>query len=207
MSAIFDWARPDNIQPEPITLDIWRELTEEFCRLVEIANGDAVRCVSPAPVHQKAVHRLLTMFEAAAKRQMVDDPSTRLDAGHDIDVVLWELPRATIRRPDIALFECVPSEIRPMPARHLKIAAEVISPSHVKTDRLTKMSEYAAAGIPWYWLVSITDTRVSSIETYALDHGVGHYRLARILKPGTAFAVELPIRINVDWDQLTDLVL
>src|SRR5688572_4154689 len=46
MSAIFDWARPDNVQPEPITVDIWRELPDEFCRLVEVVNGDAVRCES-----------------------------------------------------------------------------------------------------------------------------------------------------------------
>ncbi|MFD4434264.1 Uma2 family endonuclease, partial [Nocardia sp. NPDC058497] len=170
-------------------------------------NGDAVRCESPTREHQKAVLRLLAMFESAAKEHVSVDPSTCLDAGHDFDVALWETPRATIRRPDVALFECVPSEVGPMPARHVKIAVEVISPSHVKTDRLEKMSEYAAAGIPWYWLVSITDTDVTAIETYALDHGVGHYRLARILKPGTAFAVELPIRINLDWGQLTDLVL
>ncbi|MGY2115160.1 hypothetical protein ACW9HR_14710 [Nocardia gipuzkoensis] len=37
-SAIFDWARPDNVQPEPTTVDIWRELPEEFCRLVEVVN-------------------------------------------------------------------------------------------------------------------------------------------------------------------------
>ncbi|MFI5539379.1 Uma2 family endonuclease [Nocardia sp. NPDC051900] len=83
-------------------------------------------------------------------------------------------------------------------ARHLKIAVEIISPSHVKTDRLEKMGEYAAAGIPWYWLVSVSDTEVTAIETYGLDHSVGHYRLARVLKPQTAFAVDLPIRIQLD---------
>ncbi|MFJ2835145.1 MULTISPECIES: Uma2 family endonuclease [Nocardia] len=64
--------------------------------------------------------------------------------------------------PDVALFEFVPADVRPVPARHLKIAVEVISPSPVKTDRLEKMSEYAAAGIPWYWLVSVSDTDVTS---------------------------------------------
>ncbi|QOW30948.1 Uma2 family endonuclease [Nocardia seriolae] len=86
-------------------------------------------------------------------------------------------------------------------------AAAGIESSHVKTDRLEKMSEYAAAGIPWYWLVSVSDTEVTSIETYGLDHSVGHYRLARTLKPGTGFAVDLPVRIQIDWEQLTDLVL
>ncbi|MEU6184518.1 hypothetical protein [Nocardia sp. NPDC047038] len=53
----------------------------------------------------------------------------------------------------------------------------------------------------------MSDTEVTAIETYGLDHSVGHYRLARVLKPQTAFAVDLPIRIQLDWDQLTDLVL
>ncbi|MEU2030416.1 Uma2 family endonuclease [Nocardia amamiensis] len=122
-------------------------------------------------------------------------------------VEMQNMRRIQVRRPDIALFECVPADVRPVPARHLKIAVEVISPSHVKTDRLEKLGEYAAAGIPWYWLVSVSDSEVTSIETFGLDHSVGHYRLARVLKPGTAFAVDLPIRIQLDWDQLTDLVL
>ncbi|WP_067564700.1 Uma2 family endonuclease [Nocardia acidivorans] len=207
MSAIFDWARPENIQPEPITLEIWRELPEEFCRLVEVVNGDAVRAESPSRAHQKAVHRLLTMLEAAARDHMVEDPSVCLDANQDFDVVLWEAPRATIRRPDVALFECVPAEVRPVPAWHLKLVVEVISPSHIKTDRLEKMSEYAAAGIPWYWLVSVSDSEVTAIETFGLDHSAGHYRPAQTLKPGTGFAIELPIRIQLDWEQLTNLIL
>ncbi|MGW4092640.1 hypothetical protein [Nocardia sp. NPDC004750] len=48
----------------------------------------------------------------------------------------------------------------------------------------------------------MSDTEVTAIETYGLD-----YRLARVLKPQTAFAVDLPIRIQLDWDRLTDLVL
>jgi len=32
MSGIYDWATPGNLQPEPITEEIWRNLPEEFCR-------------------------------------------------------------------------------------------------------------------------------------------------------------------------------
>jgi hypothetical protein len=31
-TSIYDWAVPANLQPEPITVEIWRILPEEFCR-------------------------------------------------------------------------------------------------------------------------------------------------------------------------------
>lgn len=208
MAAIFDWATPDNIQPEPITIETWRELHEDFCRQVEVVDGAAVRCESPTRAHQKAARRLASMLETAAAEQMRADPDECFDVENDFDVVLWEVPRATIRRPDTALFRCAPPELRPLPAGHLVVVVEVVSRSHVKTDRLDKMAEYAAAGIPWYWLVTTDDTAVTGIELYALDYGKAAYGLNRHLQPtdGTV-AVDLPLRITIDWSQLTHLVL
>ncbi|MQY25710.1 Uma2 family endonuclease [Nocardia aurantia] len=207
MTTIFEWARPENIQPESITVGTWRKFPEDFRRLVEVVNGDAVRRESSNSHERRTTHRLLTMLADAAREHTARDPSARLNAARNVEVVLWDVPRATIRRPDVALFEHSPPDLRPIPAWHVRTVVEVTSPNRVKTDRLAKMYEYAAAGIPWYWLVSVSDTEVTGIETYALDHGVGHYRLARHLKPGTAFAVDLPIRIELNWDRLTDLVL
>lgn len=34
------------------------------------------------------------------------NPGTCLDTSTDFDVLLWEIPAATIRRPDAALFDC-----------------------------------------------------------------------------------------------------
>ena len=89
MGAIHDWATLENLQPEPISVEIWRELPEEFCRQVEVVNGQAVRCEA----------------------------------------------------------------------------------------------EYASAGIPFYWLVWISDNRVASIDVHVLDHALGAYRLLRTLAP------------------------
>ena len=58
MGAIHDWATPENLQPEPITVEIWQELPEEFCRQVEVVNGQAVRCEAPRRAHQAAARRL-----------------------------------------------------------------------------------------------------------------------------------------------------
>jgi Uma2 family endonuclease len=205
MSAIFDWARPDNLQPEPITAEIWRKLPEEFCREVEVQNGQAVRCESPSRPHQTAAHRLRTMLESAAEQYMRDNPGECLDVNTDFDVILWELPAMTLRRPDVALFDCAPPDVRPLPVSHVRLVVEVVSPGNAKLDTTEKMAEYARAGIPWYWVVWVGDNRVTLINVYVLDHALNAYRLHRALEPDIAMAVDVPIRIRVGWDRLAEL--
>jgi hypothetical protein len=88
MSAIYDWATPGNLQPEPITKEIWRNLPEEFCRLVEVVNGQAVRCESPSRAHQTAVRRLADMLEASDDEYGSLHNDSRLDVSSHFDVVL-----------------------------------------------------------------------------------------------------------------------
>jgi hypothetical protein len=52
--SIYDWAVTANLQPEPISVEIWRNLPEEFCRQVELVNGQVVRCEKPSRAHQAA---------------------------------------------------------------------------------------------------------------------------------------------------------
>ncbi|WP_216894060.1 Uma2 family endonuclease [Nocardia alni] len=207
MSAIFDWATADNLQPEPITVEIWRRLPEEFSRRVEVVNGNAVRCEPATRAHQKAARQITNMIEEAARDYMRANPEDCLDTDAGLEVVLWEVPRATIRRPDAALFECAPNEARPLPARHIKVIIEVISYDNAKSDRIEKMAEYAAAGIPWYWIVTLEDNSVHGIEVHVLDHQTRAYKFVRELRPDLGAAVDVPIRIRIDWDRLTDLVL
>jgi hypothetical protein len=69
------------------------------------------------------------------------------------------------------------------------------------------MGEYATAGIPFYWLVWITENRVASIDVHVLDHALGAYRLLRTLAPEDEVSVlEVPIRIKVPWSQLSSLL-
>jgi Putative restriction endonuclease len=70
-----------------------------------------------------------------------------------------------------------------------------------------KMGEYAAAGIPFYWLVWIADNQVASVDVYVLDHAIEAYRLLRTLAPEDEVSVlEVPIRVKVPWSQLSALV-
>ncbi|GAA5042188.1 Uma2 family endonuclease [Nocardia callitridis] len=208
MSAIFDWAKSDNLQPEPITLEIWRQLPEDFCREVEVVNGEAIRAESPTRPHQKAARRLANMLESAAEAHVRQYQDGCLDVETDFDVVLWELPRTTIRRPDVALFECAPPEVRPLPTSLVKLIIEVVSPGTEKVDVAEKKAEYALAGIPWYWIVWVVDNSVKSIEVHVLDHAFGQYRPHGVLDARSSETVaELPIRVTIDWDRLTELSL
>ncbi|GAA4080718.1 Uma2 family endonuclease [Nonomuraea soli] len=207
MSAIFEWARPENLQPEPITVEIWRELSEEFCRQVEVVNGQAVRCDSPTRQHQTAVRRVANLLESAAERHMDHHHDNCLDVNSDFDVTLWEVPSATIRRPDVALHRCAPADLRPLPASFLTLVVEVVSPGSSTTDKVEKMGEYALAGIPWYWLVWVTGNQVTSIDVYVLDHTVNAYRLHRTFYPEDEVSlIDVPIRLRVDWARLAELV-
>ncbi|MFC9967078.1 MULTISPECIES: Uma2 family endonuclease [Nocardia] len=207
MSAIFDWATSDNLQPEPVTLEIWRKLSEDYCRQVEVVNGDIVRAESPNRAHQKAARRLADLVEAAALAH-VNRWGGCLDVDTDFDVVLWEFPRVTIRRPDVALFDCAPNDLRPLPASLVKIAIEVISPGTEMVDSADKKTEYALAGIPWYWLVWVSDNSVSMIKIFVLDHVQGQYVPHLELQPADGDSViEAPVRCQIDWKRLSDLVL
>ncbi|HEY7483971.1 MAG TPA: Uma2 family endonuclease [Streptosporangiaceae bacterium] len=206
MSAIFDWATPENLQPEPITLEIWQKLPEAYCRQVEVVNGQAIRCEAPSRPHQKAARRLADMIESAADQHMNQKRGSCLDVDTDFDVTLWELPKTTIRRPDLALYDCAPDDVRPLPASHVKIVVEVVSPGNEKVDTGDKMAEYALAGIPWYWVVWVSDNRVTSIDVHVLDHTLGAYRLHHVFEPaGTRSQVDVPIRIKLNWARLADL--
>jgi len=207
MSEIYDWATPGNLQPEPITEEIWRHLPEEFCRQVEVVNGQAIRCDSPGRAHQTAARRLANMLESSADEYTALHPDSCLDINSDFDVTLWEVPTTTIRRPDVALFTCAPEDLRPLPASYLKVIIEVVSPGSDKTDRVEKMGEYATAGIPFYWLVWISGDSVASVDVHVLDHTVGAYRLFRTLLPeDEVSAIEVPIRIKVEWNRLSNLI-
>ncbi|WP_051179337.1 Uma2 family endonuclease [Nocardia concava] len=206
MSGVLEWARAENLQPEPITLDVWKKLPRDFCRLVEVVNGDVVRAESPPLPHRNAARRLASMLEAAAETHMSRYNDGWLYVGVDQDVLLWEHPRLTVRRPDVVLFSCAPADIGPLQAPRVKIAIEVVSPATERVDTADKQAEYALAGIPWYWLVYMDRDRVHAIQTHVLV--LGHYRPHRRLDPFVGETVmDMPIEIRIDWTRLIGLIL
>jgi hypothetical protein len=87
VSTIYDWATAGNLQPEPITVEIWRQLPEDFCRQVEVVNGQAIRGDTPSRPHQAATCRIATLLEAAATEYVELHPGACLDVSHS-----WRVP-------------------------------------------------------------------------------------------------------------------
>jgi Uma2 family endonuclease len=78
------------------------------------------------------------------------------------------------------------------------LVVEVLSPRTESRDRGIKMAQYAAAGVPHYWLLA---GRTSSLEAYRL--GAEGYELVGIYGPEDTFRPELfpglEIRIADVW--------
>ena len=76
----------------------------------------------------------------------------------DMDVTLRDGPAPTVRRPDVVVARRRRGESLP-PARLLAdevlFVAEVVSPSSVERDLVTKRREYSEAGIPAYLVVDL----------------------------------------------------
>ncbi|GAB3684923.1 hypothetical protein GCM10027589_54000 [Actinocorallia lasiicapitis] len=144
--------------------------------------------------------RLTNMIEASAHGHSRRTGEC-LDADFDFDVLLWRMPKTTIRRPDVSLFRCAPDDERPLPVHLILLAVEVVS-GDGRTETMAKRSEYAAAGIPWYWLVHLDELGVSHIEALALDHGVGAYHRVAVISEKDSDSLVSPIRIELDWQQL-----
>ena len=117
--------------------------------------------------------------------------------------MLWEVP-PTARKPDAVLHRCIPDGEQ-LAAEHVLIAAEVLSTWSGRRDRVHKMSDYADAGIPHYWLVGFDKVGAVTIERYALAVGPGRYvhvgTSHRDMGP-IAFNISAPFPVEILWADL-----
>lgn len=183
------------VQPWPdhlLTLEEWDALPEDLSRHYELAEGVLVVAPRPAPHHQQAAGNLMVDLN----RQL---PST-LRANQDVEVVIESSFPATVRAPDVvvtseSLYQRNPSRID---VGEVLLAVEIISPGTRRTDRVLKAVEYAAAGIPHYWVIDLTEP--ASITTCTL---VGtEYEVTE--KATGPITLTEPATIAVDVSRLTE---
>ena len=174
-----------------VSLDEWDAMPED--KNLELVDG--VLHVVPAalPPHQKAQNRLAYWLD--------EQLPTHLTAYDDVDVTLDSSDRPTVRKPDIVVVTKEAAARRPkrFAAADVVLAVEIVSPGSERTDRVTKPTQYAKAGIAHYWLIELDEP--ATLVAFELVDGV-----YKPVEDGTG-KIELsrPARMMFDLDALTRL--
>jgi Uma2 family endonuclease len=178
---------PDHL----LSLTEWDTLTDDPGRRYELIEGVLIVVPRPAPLHQRVMVRLAAELD----RQLPDI----LTALADVEVVIDAVHPATVRVPDVVVVPTRVAERNPprLDAADVLLAVEIISPGTRRTDRVTKLTEYADAGIAAYWLVDLDPP--TTLTAYTLVDG--DYEIAA---EGTADLTLLsPAEVQIRVERLT----
>lgn len=153
----------------------WTEeeyLALETNHLVELNNGELEILEMPSDFHQLLVGRLHYFL----MEYLLSHRLGRIRVA-PLRVRLWP---GKFREPDLVYMSA--AHTGRMSEKYWGVpdlVAEIISESDEELDRITKMTEYAQAGIPEYWIV---DPYARTVEVYIQEGEV--YRLAASLPEG-----------------------
>ena len=136
---------PDHL----LSTEEWSALDHEPYLHYELAEGVLVMTPRPLPRHQRVAMNLAQLIEHQLGFDMV--------ALVDVEIGLRVGARATHRAPDVTVTtRDVLRANRPwMEPADATLVVEVVSPGSVNTDRVLKVHEYQAAGIPAYLVVDL----------------------------------------------------
>lgn len=173
-----------------MTLADYDAMSEDDCRRHELVDGVLVEMPPRYPSHQRALGELAHQLD----ERLPDD----LGVVHSFDVLLKDGTRPVLRKPDVvvASFELFHDEVTRFDAANVVLVAEIMSEESEDIDLLIKLREYAAAGIPNYWIVALDDP--ASMVAYSLADG--RYELAA----GGARTIDVvsPAPMSLDLDAL-----
>jgi Uma2 family endonuclease len=188
---------PDMGLPNVMSEDDYAALPEGVARRIEVVHGYVIVCESPTPQHQQVSRRLATAFETSKPKE----PCTRVQM--ETDVVLWHVPKFTFRRPDVVVYRCKEDRNAKPGASDVLMMIEVSSPSTEREDLVDKMAQYAAAGIPAYLVIRMSDDGdIIDAREFHLDAATRQYRLESVLEYG--IALTFPYKVTIAFEELTD---
>lgn len=141
----------------PLTIAEYAALGETESGYTELVGGRLLMSPSPRPDHNIAVKRLLALLDAQAPDHLEVIPHMDID----LELVSADEPGYS-RRPDLivverAAVERVSKDGSMLKASDTVLVVEIVSPGSKRIDHVDKHGEYADAGIPYYWIVDITE--------------------------------------------------
>mgnify|MGYP001354323295 FL=1 len=158
--------------PRLLSLDDWRALPVDEGARSELQEGVHIRSPRPGKTHARVIARLLT--------QLASQLPADLEALPEVEIVVVHRPPPTVRVPDVVV--CTATADDAVAVTDVLVVIEVISPGSRRTDRVTKLSEYAEAGIRFYWIVDPADRAMTALELtpagYRGEAHAGTYQMA-----------------------------
>ncbi len=172
--------------PGPWTIDDLYAIPDDGYRY-EIADGSLLVSPPPPIPHLKVNERLRRVLA-----QQAPPDFCVLAVGGGIEMGR----RTTYYIPDVMV---VPEEVmnREGPLLYpadVLLVVEVLSPSNAGKDLVLKRHDYAAAGIPQYW---IADPQERTLTVLVSD-GAGPYREDAVVRPGESWSTDRPYPIRLD---------
>lgn len=167
------------------TFDDLEQLPDEVARRCEIVDG--VLVVSPAEGrrHEVVVARLMIALNDALRPEYLAIGTQNIDLRPSYRIPDLIVISAELSRVDATLTD--PADVF--------LAVEVVSPSSVTTDRITKPAQYAAAGIPAYLRVE-TDGTIG-VTVYELAPGASTYTEMGVWREGETAEVRRPLTLDI----------
>ncbi len=194
-----------------MTLEMYKAFPEDASKQIEVVDGWMIRCESAGPSHQGIQINLIIGLRDAGKLADQRKGTCHRVLG-DIDVLISDSPKLHFRRPDVVVYRCVDADRgqwgRKPYAADCVIAVEIVSADSVVTDIRDKRAEYAAAGIPHYWIVRMTDNDgpAISVERFLLTVDGDYAREGLAVRGRDLHAVDTisPFPLKLTWEQLDD---
>jgi len=171
-----------------MTLGMYLAFPEDASKLIEVVDGWIVRCESAEPSHQAIqLNLLIAIREAAGLRDRAKQSCHRVLG--DMDVLIADSPKLHFAA------DCL-------------IAVEIVSADSVTTDIRDKRAEYAAAGIPHYWIVRMTDNDgpAISVERLLLTSDGEYAREGLAIRGRDSHAIDTisPFPLKLTWETLDE---
>ncbi|MER6174117.1 Uma2 family endonuclease [Streptosporangium sp. NPDC001681] len=168
----------------PFTVDDLLKFPDDGNRY-ELFNGSLLVSPSPIPLHQRAIFRLGRILEDAAPLEFEPLPEVNLRAS-DRDFFIPDLVVVPTKAVDETQLMFAP--------RDILLAVEVVSPSTQARDRHLKRAAYAAAGIPAYWRIELSDGPSVHVHELAGDE----YKAAEKYEAGEVATLFAPFEVSFD---------
>jgi Uma2 family endonuclease len=156
----------------------------------ELLEGTLLVRPRPGGAHQRtSLHLANALAEAETPRLMVTEA-----VGVHLDDNTMFIPDVLVVARDVGSADG--SGV--LASAAVALVVEIVSPGSRTTDRVTKPSVYAQAGIPSFWRVELEDG--PAIFAYRLERGV--YVEAASARPGEHLVVNEPFPISLNPESL-----